>query len=136
MTKAVLRQACLQGADMSGINLEGADLRDGPICAAREPPRRQPSAGPRMDRAGISGLRGLVARFLDGASLRQVDLRGAYLRLARFDGADLSAADLRDTARPGSRPTRHRAAPDGQSACQPDCPQRNSRWPTKRISRC
>jgi uncharacterized protein YjbI with pentapeptide repeats len=29
--------------------------------------------------------------------LRQVDLRGAYLRLARFDGADLSAADLRDT---------------------------------------
>jgi uncharacterized protein YjbI with pentapeptide repeats len=29
--------------------------------------------------------------------LRQVDLRGAYLRVARFDGADLSAADLRDT---------------------------------------
>jgi uncharacterized protein YjbI with pentapeptide repeats len=29
--------------------------------------------------------------------LRQVDLRGAYLRQARFDGADLTAADLRDT---------------------------------------
>jgi uncharacterized protein YjbI with pentapeptide repeats len=35
--------------------------------------------------------------FLAGASLRAAILCGAYLRLARPDGADLSDADLRGT---------------------------------------
>src|SRR5262249_22326898 len=37
----------------------------------------------------------LGGAFLNGASLREADLRGAYVRVARLDGADLSAADLR-----------------------------------------
>jgi uncharacterized protein YjbI with pentapeptide repeats len=36
----------------------------------------------------------LGGAFLVGASLRGADLRGTYLRLAKFDGADLSDANL------------------------------------------
>ena len=87
----VLRDACLQEADMSGVlldltaltradprhaNLRGAGLRDA-----------------RLDEADLRDAR-LGGAFLLGTSLRGADLRGAYLRLARLDAADLSDANL------------------------------------------
>jgi uncharacterized protein YjbI with pentapeptide repeats len=41
-----------------------------------------------------SVMQGWGSAFLAGASLRDADLRGTYLRLAKLDGADLSDANL------------------------------------------
>ena len=66
-----LSGADLEGADLSGVNLEGANLRY----------------------ANLSGadLRGANLRY---ANLRGADLRGADLRYANLSGAYLSGANL------------------------------------------
>jgi uncharacterized protein YjbI with pentapeptide repeats len=65
--RASFRNAELQGADMTLVNLWGADLRDAILASAD----------------------------LGGAYAQKADLRGATLWSARLEGSDLSWADLR-----------------------------------------
>ena len=72
----VVEAESLGRVDLSGLNLEGADL-----------------SGFNLNRANLSGAN-LEGADLSGAFLRYADLSGANLEGANIEGADLFDADL------------------------------------------
>ena len=92
MANAVLQGACLGEADMSGAQLDNAVIT-APTSLKRT------SAGldsvMRCSTRLISAMQGLGTRSWLGPRCG-ADLRGAYLRLAQLDGADLSDANLEE----------------------------------------
>ena len=79
---ANLRYADLRGANLSGVNLSGANLRYADLSGAN-------LSGANLRYADLSGAN------LRRANLRSVNLSGANLRSANLSDADLSDADLR-----------------------------------------
>ena len=82
-----------QGADLTGIQLAGADLRDANLINTQ-------LIGADLRNSQLDGVKLAIADLtnaqLAGASLRKAKLMGAILRDADLSGADLSRADLSD----------------------------------------
>jgi uncharacterized protein YjbI with pentapeptide repeats len=96
LSDADLTEAALDGADLSGTVAIGAKLGKALMNDARLPNailRGADLTGAELERANLIGV-DLVGAILKDARLVDADLRGAYLSSANLTNANLSGADL------------------------------------------
>src|SRR5437764_900636 len=101
-------QPNLTGADLSGFNLEGANLRDVILLGAALTPRTEyVTFGEAYGYGGDHTLAGTVTRNvnLSGSDLQRANLSLADLSEANLSGADLSGANLSRTILVGTNLT-------------------------------